>query len=36
MRMRMNKFAVQHKVKPDIENKRLKLGGGQAYNRSSD
>jgi hypothetical protein len=33
---RMNMFAVQDKVKPDIENIRLKLGGGQAYERSSD
>jgi hypothetical protein len=34
--MRMNMFAVEDKVKPDIENKRLKLGGGQAYDRPCD
>jgi hypothetical protein len=33
----MNMFAVLDKVKPDIgKYKRLKLGGGQAYNHSSD
>jgi hypothetical protein len=34
--MRMNMFVVQDKVKPDRKYKRLKLGGGQAYERSSD
>jgi hypothetical protein len=35
--MRMNMFAVCHKVKPDIEYvKSLILGGGQVYDRSSD
>jgi hypothetical protein len=34
--MRMNMFAVEEKAKLDIENMRLKLGGGQAYDRSSD
>jgi hypothetical protein len=33
----MKMFAVLDKAKPNIEiYKRLKLGGGQAYNRSSD
>jgi hypothetical protein len=34
--MRMNIFAVQEKAKPDRKYKRLKLGGDQAYDRSSD
>jgi hypothetical protein len=34
--MRMNMFIVEDKVKPDRKCKRLKLGGGQAYSRSSD
>jgi hypothetical protein len=35
--MRMNMLAVQGKVKPDIEKyKWLELGGGQAYDLSSD
>jgi hypothetical protein len=34
--MRKNMFAVLDKPKPDIEYKRLELGGGQAYDRSSD
>jgi hypothetical protein len=30
-------FATSEKAKPDTENiKRLKLGGGQEYDRSSD
>jgi hypothetical protein len=32
--MTMKMFAILDKAKPDIENKRLKLGGGQAYDRS--
>jgi hypothetical protein len=34
--MRMNVFAAYYKAKTDMENKRLQLGGGQAYNCSSD
>jgi hypothetical protein len=34
--MKMKVFATSYKVKLDIENKGLKLGGGQAYDRSSD
>jgi hypothetical protein len=34
--MRMNMFAAQDKAKPDIETMTLKLGGGQAYDCSSD
>jgi hypothetical protein len=35
--MIMKMFAILDKAKPDIESiKRLKLGGGQAYDRSSD
>jgi hypothetical protein len=34
--MRMNTFAVWDKVKPDRKYMKLKLGGGQAYDRSSD
>jgi hypothetical protein len=29
-------FAMLEKEKPDKENMRLKLGGGQAYGRLSD
>jgi hypothetical protein len=34
----MKMFTIQDKAKPDIQKKykRLKLGGGQAYDRSSD
>jgi hypothetical protein len=33
----MPMFATSEQEKPDIENyKRLKLGGGQAYDRTSD
>jgi hypothetical protein len=34
----MKMFAILDKAKPDIEStyKRLKLGGGHAYDRSSD
>jgi hypothetical protein len=34
--MRMEMLAILGKAKPDIENIRIKLGGGQAYDRSSD
>jgi hypothetical protein len=34
--MKMQMFATLDKVKPDRKYKRLKLGGGQAYDRSSD
>jgi hypothetical protein len=35
--MTIKMFAILDKAKPDVENlKRLKLGGGQAYDRSSD
>jgi hypothetical protein len=35
--MTMKMFIILDKVKPDIENmKRLKLGGGQTYDHSSD
>jgi hypothetical protein len=34
--MRMNTFMVWDKVKPDRKYKELKLGGGQAYDLSSD
>jgi hypothetical protein len=34
--MKMHMFATQGKAKADTENKRLELGGGQAYGRSSD
>ena len=33
--MRINMFPVQDKVKPDRKYKRLKLGGGQAYDHSN-
>jgi hypothetical protein len=33
--MTMKMFVILDKAKPDIE-KRLKLGGGQAYDRPSD
>jgi hypothetical protein len=33
---KMQMFATSEQEKPDTENKRLKLGGGQAYDRSSD
>jgi hypothetical protein len=34
--MRMNMFAAYDKAKPERKYKRLKLGGGQIYDRSSD
>jgi hypothetical protein len=34
--MRITMFATQDKTEPDRTYKRLKLGGGQAYDRSSD
>jgi hypothetical protein len=34
--MRMNIFAALDKAKPGRKYKRLKLGGGQPYDRSSD
>jgi hypothetical protein len=35
--MRMSTFSIYDKAKADIENTRgFKLGGGQAYDRSSD
>jgi hypothetical protein len=34
--MKIQMFAKWDKVRPDTENIRLKLGGGQAYDRSSD
>jgi hypothetical protein len=34
--MIMKVFAILDKAKPDRKYKRLKLGGGQAYDRSSD
>jgi hypothetical protein len=34
--MRMKMFAAQDKAQPNLKYKRLKLGGGQAYNRSND
>jgi hypothetical protein len=34
--MKMQMFLTLEKVKPDTKYKRLKLGGGQAHDRSSD
>jgi hypothetical protein len=34
--MRMKMFVLKDKAEPDIENMRLKLGGGEAYDCSSD
>jgi hypothetical protein len=34
--MKLNMFAASDKVKPDRKYKRLKLGGGQAYDGSCD
>jgi hypothetical protein len=34
--MKMKMFATLNKVKPHKKYKRLKLGGGQAYDRSND
>jgi hypothetical protein len=34
--MTMKMFAILGKAKPDRKYKRLKLGGGQAYDRSSN
>jgi hypothetical protein len=34
--MKINMLGILDKAKPDRKYKRLKLGGGQVYNRSSD
>jgi hypothetical protein len=34
--MLIKMFVILDRAKPDIERKRLKLGGGHAYDRSSD
>jgi hypothetical protein len=34
--MRITTFAADDKAKPDRKYRRLKLGGGQAHDRSSD
>jgi hypothetical protein len=34
--MEVQMFATSEKVKPDTENKRFKLGGDKAYDRSVD
>jgi hypothetical protein len=32
----MNMFAAEDEAKPGLDYKRLKLGGGRAYDHSSD